>query len=151
MIGGSRGWLVGGGEEGVGVAGLIEGAPAREVPAGQLADAFSDDPDLVRRANFDGSNVETLITGDRNTASGIALDLVADKVYWAYMDGDVREIRRADLDGSNPETVVLTRTWNEIAIDPGESTDVPAASTIGLAVAALLILGAAAWAKRGHV
>ena len=56
----------------------------------------------IQRANLDGSNVEDLITV--SNPRGIALDVAADKMYWA--DSGLGKIQRADLDGSNVENIV---------------------------------------------
>ena len=45
------------------------------------------------------------MTGLSATA-GIALDLLADKMYWA--DAGTNKLQRADLDGSNLEDVIGT-------------------------------------------
>uniref|UniRef100_UPI00227AF889 Calx-beta domain-containing protein n=1 Tax=Algoriphagus sp. PAP.12 TaxID=2996678 RepID=UPI00227AF889 len=58
----------------------------------------------IFKADLDGSNVETIISGAQ--ASGIALDLANNKIYWSqfYLD----KIRRANLDGTNVEDVLTT-------------------------------------------
>ncbi len=56
----------------------------------------------IRRANLDGSNVETLLTGIGNPV-GIAVLVDWGAMYWA--EGDTGTIRRANLDGSNVETL----------------------------------------------
>lgn len=67
----------------------------------------------IRRANLDGSNVETLINDVQ--AVGIAVDSVNQKVYWTEHGDDI--IGRADLDGSNAETVLsIDQPWG-IALD----------------------------------
>ncbi|MDA9774008.1 M12 family metallo-peptidase [Saprospiraceae bacterium] len=51
---------------------------------------------VIKRANFDGSTVETIIT--LNTfGTGIELDMINSKVYWSQGN---TSIRRANLDGS---------------------------------------------------
>jgi low density lipoprotein receptor-related protein 5/6 len=51
----------------------------------------------IRRANLDGTNVETLITG-LNRPCDIALDLAVGKFYFANsLAGDIRS---ANLDGT---------------------------------------------------
>ena len=57
----------------------------------------------IRRANFDGSGVETLASS-LQAPWGIGLDLANGKVYWS--DRDVNRISRANLDGSNVEHIV---------------------------------------------
>ena len=58
----------------------------------------------IQRANLDGSNIETLVTG-LESPSGFALDVDGGKIYWT--EGS-RRIRRANLDGSNIETLIIT-------------------------------------------
>lgn len=58
---------------------------------------------MIRRANLDGSAVESLIT-TAALPSGLALDVAAGKMYWA--DAGLHEIRRADFDGSNEQIVM---------------------------------------------
>ena len=60
----------------------------------------------IRRANLDGSNIETLLTG-LGKLSSLALDVSGGKMYWieAGLDED-HKIRRANLDGSNIETLL---------------------------------------------
>ena len=67
------------------------------------------DTAVLFRADLDGQNVTPLITG-LSVARGVALDLAAQKLYWADSGTDV--IQRSDLDGGNVETLVtgLTKT-----------------------------------------
>jgi len=73
----------------------------------------------INRANYDGSNIETVITDNRmfTTAGDFALDQLNGQIYWANADG---HLRRANLDGSNPQ---LLRTGllssGAIEVDPG--------------------------------
>ncbi len=68
--------------------------------------------DVVRRANLDGSDVQTLFTvGENLNPNGIALDLAAGKVYWGQDvsftgEGYIGKIMRMNLDGSQPEDFV---------------------------------------------
>ncbi len=57
----------------------------------------------VRRANLDGTGMETLVTGLGDQAYDVALDLGADKMYW--VERFPASIRRANLDGSGIEDV----------------------------------------------
>ena len=57
----------------------------------------------IRRSNFDGSEVETLITGLQDPFD-LALDLFAHKMYWTSLQGGT--IQRADLEGTNVETLI---------------------------------------------
>lgn len=56
----------------------------------------------IQRANFDGSDIEDIITGVRGP-NGIALDLIERKIYW--IEGSDK-IQRANLNGSNVEDIV---------------------------------------------
>ena len=62
-------------------------------------------PGKIHQANFDGSNVETIV--DKNELaypSDIALDVAGGKIYWA--DEDSHKIQRANLDGTNIQDIV---------------------------------------------
>ena len=85
--------------------------------------------DQLRRANLDGSNIETLLElpefGD--FAAAIAVDTIHDKIYWTQETNDPGPsafvVRRANLDGSNVETLPMplgifeTRGASQIALD----------------------------------
>ena len=59
----------------------------------------------IKRADLDGSNIETVTSGLDNPHS-IALDTVRGKIYWA--ETDLQEIHRADMAaGVGSETVVI--------------------------------------------
>ena len=57
----------------------------------------------IQRSNFDGTEIEDLITEGLQNPRCVALDPIAGKIYWA----DRGMIRRADLDGRNVEESVL--------------------------------------------
>ena len=57
----------------------------------------------LHRANLDGSNVETLITG-ADAPHGLALDVDGGQMYW--VDWDTGTLHRANLDGSNAEILI---------------------------------------------
>ena len=57
----------------------------------------------IRRADLDGANVETLVTGLDNLRF-LALDVNGGQMYWTEVG--LGRIRRADLDGANVETLV---------------------------------------------
>lgn len=70
------------------------------------ADRMGGSGNLIRRANLDGSGAEDLIAGLGISApEGVALDLVADKLYWTATGSGVM---RANLDGTSVETVVVS-------------------------------------------
>ena len=60
----------------------------------------------IQRANFDGTDIQTVVGG--LSPSSIDLDVSRNKIYWAAGG----KIQRADLDGANVEDVIggLTRT-----------------------------------------
>lgn len=71
----------------------------------------------IRRANLDGTAVETVVTTPDPTttriAYGLAVDNSAGKLYWTEVHGNVR---RANLDGSNVEDVIVSGLTNPAAI-----------------------------------
>jgi hypothetical protein len=71
---------------------------------------------FLKRANLDGSNVETIYSGGNQSLS---LDLTNGKIYWSYNTGfGSSEIGRANLDGTNQETVVSSSgSIRGIAVD----------------------------------
>ena len=58
----------------------------------------------IQRANTDGSNIQTLITG-LDSPQDIAVDMVGDKLYWIETQG---RIRQANLNGKNIRTFVTS-------------------------------------------
>ena len=77
----------------------------------------------IRRANLDGSNIETLITGLDVPNHSLALVLAEDegKIYWRWRaaGGDNIQLRRANLDGSNIETLITGLAFStDFALGP---------------------------------
>lgn len=68
--------------------------------------------DVIRRANLDGSQPETIVTGVPN-AAGLAVNSISGKIYWS--DSTLRKIQRANLDGSSVEDVITSGI-----VSPGE-------------------------------
>jgi len=71
----------------------------------------------IQRANLDGSNVETLLSGFAGGAlKGIEIDPAAGKMYWT--DSVAQKIQRANLDGSGVQDLVMLQTglW-DVALD----------------------------------
>jgi len=69
----------------------------------------------IQRANLDGSNVETLLTGI-DEASGLAVDAVGGKIYWPELR--TKKIQRANLDGTGIQDLVVgLSTPTTISID----------------------------------
>ena len=66
--------------------------------------------DVVRRANLNGTNIDTLyFVGANHNPRGIELDLAAGKVYWGQdLDFKATEgaIMKMDLDGAAPQLVI---------------------------------------------
>lgn len=62
--------------------------------------------DVIRRANMDGSNLETIVDKDLTTADGIAVDWVANNLYWTDTGRNVIEVSR--LDGSSRKKIIST-------------------------------------------
>lgn len=69
-------------------------------------------PRFIKRANVNGSNIETLIdwVHGSNYPHTISLDMVNKKIYWIGNRGDL--IRRANLDGSNIEDIISVEAFN---------------------------------------
>ena len=70
----------------------------------------------LKRANADGSGMETLVTG-LSHPRGMALDVDGGEMYWT--EPGRLAIRRANLDGSNVETVIsdAQNGTSEVALD----------------------------------
>ena len=74
----------------------------------------------IRRANLNGSNVETLVRGESGWP--LTLDVSGGKIYWiGYEDRDGyptrATIQRANLDGSNVETLVRGKYGWPLTLD----------------------------------
>ncbi len=69
----------------------------------------------ILRANLDGSDVETVVTGSNKPAQ-IALDIHGGKVYWTDYVVDV--VRRSNLDGTDIENLY----WVGANLNPGAIT-----------------------------
>lgn len=61
--------------------------------------------DWIKRADLDGGNVETIVTG-LNAPQDIDYDADSDRIYW--IDALNVVVQRADPDGSSVETIVAT-------------------------------------------
>ena len=88
-----------------------------DVAAGKMYwsvyDADNDGTGRILRANLDGSQSETLITGSPRLTrpSGLALDVGAGKMYWGNTflgDEGTSSIQRANLDGSQIEDLITS-------------------------------------------
>ena len=78
---------------------------ALDLVARKLYWTVGHDSPQIKRANLDGSDVETVVGGLAGPL-GLDLDLVHGKVYWT--DWVEQRILRANLDGSGVEEVVDT-------------------------------------------
>jgi hypothetical protein len=76
----------------------------------------------ITRANYDGTNLETLLTGSR--FGWITLDAGNGQMYWSTVDTGDRRIQRANLNGSQVQTLITQ------ANVPGVDTFLP--SELGL-------------------
>jgi hypothetical protein len=112
----------------------------------------------VHRADLDGSNVEDLVQLPPSSGFGpwgVALDLVAGKLYWAAANLDNNnfpEIGWANLDGSEPETLLETGhrpIYSLTIVSEGVGVsrpacwgeDVPALGHGGVTLLILILLG----------
>lgn len=68
----------------------------------------------IQRANLDGTNVETLVSGltGNGLRGGVALDVAAGKMYWG--DAAARKIQRANLDGTGVQDLVTGATLSGV-------------------------------------
>ena len=85
---------------------------ALDVDGGKIywADYTYSDP-RIRRADLDGTNVETLVSAsDGCQLEGIVLDLAAGHIYWA--ERMTQHIKRANLDGSG--VTLILACWEGI-------------------------------------
>ncbi|XP_074659834.1 low-density lipoprotein receptor-related protein 4-like [Tubulanus polymorphus] len=60
--------------------------------------------DVIRRANLDGTEMETIVSKGLTTADGIAVDWIARNLYWTDTGRNVIEVSR--LDGSSRKTLL---------------------------------------------
>ncbi len=86
---------------------------ALDVPAGKMYWTVTGVPSRIVRANLDGSQVETVVSGLQMPV-GIAIDSIGSHVYWT--DNSSSLIQRANLDGSNIETLVSDGLSGPVAI-----------------------------------
>ncbi len=122
--------------DGTGVANLFTAAPvpiadwllvgvAIDAGAGRAYwchGAFNDG--RIRRANLDGSGQALLVSGLKN-ARGLALDLVAGKMYWSNSPAAGNAgglIERANLDGTQRETVYAITPYDPTSSKIGRPT-----------------------------
>ncbi|MEO8197608.1 MAG: FG-GAP-like repeat-containing protein, partial [Thermoanaerobaculia bacterium] len=70
----------------------------------------------IRRANLDGSAIETVVSGTGGFPFDIELDLVHQKIYWTEYVDSPGAIRRANLDGSGIEDVFFSGIYQPIGL-----------------------------------
>jgi streptogramin lyase len=92
-----------------------------DVDDGKMYYTTSDDWS-VKRADMDGTNVQTLHISDTGTPSGITLDLNDGKVYFTDNHSTVETIWRMNLDGSAFEAVLTGVRAVGIGTDPAVPT-----------------------------
>jgi hypothetical protein len=97
-------------------AGLASITPLAHATVDKIYFTTNDDWS-VKRANSDGTGIETLHISAVGTPSGIVVDNDNGKVYFTDHHGDVAKIQRMDLDGSNLEDVVTNNRALAIALD----------------------------------
>ena len=101
---------------------------------------FTDFQGLIERANFDGSGLETLLTGQFG-AEGIALDIEAGKMYWAASGQG--SLRRANLNGTGVETLVTGLSdplGVALQIEPAQVPEPPSFSVVLIGLTGLGIM-----------
>ena len=97
--------LDGSGVEDLILLGQTDPRSVRLDPSGGKLYWSNDTVGSVQRANLDGTDVATIITG-LTSPTGTALDLKHSKVYWINFPAGMRKIQRANLDGSSVEDVI---------------------------------------------
>lgn len=74
-----------------------------DAPGGKIYWTHGFGPGAIRRANLDGSNVETIASGLSNPR-GLDVDVAGGMVYWS--DTVDHRMYRASVDGSGPQSIV---------------------------------------------
>lgn len=98
---------------------------------------------IIRRADFDGTNLQLLLTGGVPTDyRSIDLDVAGGKMYFNDLTTDT--IFRANLDGTSMEAIVSSGLPSGIALDLA----VPEPSTYAMAVLGLLGLALFGWRRK---
>jgi len=124
---------------------------ALDVDNGKVYWLDVDAPRGIKRANLDGTNVETVIGFNSVSLSGLAIDATNGKIYWS--DSVFVGILRADLDGTNLQPIVTgLDTPQGIALDVAggkvywtdEGTDRIQRANLDGSIVETLVLGLAA-------
>jgi DNA-binding beta-propeller fold protein YncE len=86
----------------------------------QLGKVYWTEPGLmaIRRADFDGSNIETVVPDGQNGTAGVALDVAGGMMYWTDSNTGLvnGKIRRANLDGTGSEVLVTAGLVHPVGI-----------------------------------
>jgi DNA-binding beta-propeller fold protein YncE len=75
---------------------------------------------VIRRAHFDGSGQQDLVTTGLVFPSALRLSLPAGKIFWG--DGSTEEMYYSQLDGSSPILMATTVFYRGLAVDEINST-----------------------------
>jgi hypothetical protein len=78
----------------------------------------TEDDYSVKRANTDGTSIETLHTSATGTPHGITLDIDSGKIYFTDSHNTVAKIQRMNLDGTGLEDVLTGVQAVGIVTDP---------------------------------
>jgi len=78
---------------------------ALDVGRGKVYFAYMDS---IMRANLNGSGLENVLTLDFGDPTGLAIDVLAEKIYWTQpsKNSSIARIQRANTNGTGIETVV---------------------------------------------
>lgn len=94
-------------------------AVALDVPNGKVYwvdEADANDDGHIYRANFDGSDRETLVTMNGAGFRALALDLKNEKMYFYEVNNE--DLYKADLDGSNATPILSGVYGYALLVDP---------------------------------
>ena len=84
---------------------------------GYYVEGQPEQDNTIRRANLDGTGMETIVLGDEHFTY-LALDLEAESIYWTSFDRYApyqEHIRRANLDGTDLETLITRPSTADIS------------------------------------
>jgi hypothetical protein len=100
----------------------INGSDSKELLTGAFVRGITLDPNgekiywtnqekegKIKRANFNGSSIEEIVTSGIDSPYSIKIDLQHKKIYWTCTYGSTL-IQRSNLDGSNVEDLIIWET-----------------------------------------